>query len=385
VTLFLSLLLLPAGLSAVSSAAPQSAEVSVEKAQALLDAGKPDQAVPLLEALVAEHPRDALVLAGLAASYGAVGDSRAETVFQRAIAVDPKNLALRLALTEHLWRMREFDKGNVVLERAIAEAPNKARLQAHYGVNLYEQRRFGPAVRELEAARQGGLENAEVLFFLGSALWEVGRLDEAERHMREATRRAPDNAGMRQRLARLLLFRGKAANAVAELTAVAKLSPESPELTVNLGRALEAAGKTAEAEAAYRRGLEMAPDLAVAHYMLGTLLSRTGRREEAAAHIAIYQREFQKEQERNYKEASVQAEINLGKTQLDGGNFEAAVAQFSRHPEKIEALEGAATALSRLGRRDEAIETYERALRLDPQNPRLRYQLAREREKKKAP
>jgi tetratricopeptide (TPR) repeat protein len=365
-------------------AAAQPAASNLERAQALLEGGRPDEAVPLLEAAVAGRPGDGLLLGGLASAYSAVRDPRAEATFERAIAAEPRNIALRLALADHHWRARQYDKGNAVLERAIAASPDKPRLQAHYGVNLYEQRRFGPAARELDAARRGGLVNADVLFFLGSALWEVGQLEEAEQNLVEAARRAPENVAMRQRLARLLLLRGKSAEAAAELSAVAKLAPNSPEVIVNLGRALEAMGKTGEAEAAYRRGVELAPDLSVAHYMLGTLLARTERREEAARHIAIYQRDFQKEQERNFREASLRAELNLGRTQLDQGKADAALLQFARHPENVEALEGAAAALSKLNRRAEAIETLERALRLDPENRALRYKLSRERDTGKA-
>src|SRR5437868_9844946 len=369
-------------MAAPQAAAAQSATPNLEKAQALLEAGRPDEAVPLLEAAVAGRPGDGLLLAGLASAYSAVGDSRAETTFERAIAAQPKNVALQLALADHLWRLRQYDKGNSVLERAIAAAPDKPKLQAHYGVNLYEQRRFGPAARELEAARHGGFEDAEVYFFLGSSLWEIGRLEEAKLRLREAVRRAPQNVAMRQRLARLLLLRGEAAEAVEELSVVVKLAPNSAEGIVNLGRALESTGKMADAEAAYRRGLELDPSLSVAHYMLGTLLARTGRRGEAASHIAIYQRDFEKEQGRNFRDAALQAELNLGRTQLDSGDTEAAFVQFSRHPENVEALQGAAAALSKLGRRAEAVETLERALQLDPAYRAVSYKLARYREQK---
>ncbi|MDQ2980692.1 MAG: tetratricopeptide repeat protein, partial [Acidobacteriota bacterium] len=157
------------------------------------------------------------------------------------------------------------------------------------------------------------------------------------------------------------------------------------EVALDLGRALEATGKSAEAEAAYRRALALEPNLSVTHYTLGTLLARTGRREEAEQHIELYREYFQKEQERRFRAGSRQAELNLGWMELSAGRAEAALAQFSRHPDDVEALRGAAAALARIGRHEEAVRTLERALLLDPGNRALRYELDREREKTKAP
>ena len=358
---------------------------ALEKAQALLAAGKPDEAVPLMETAVAARPGDAAGLAGLAAAYAAVGDPRAEAIFKRAIGADRKNLVLRVAFAEYLWRDRRYDEGNAVMERVIAAAPGNPRLKAHYGVNLAEQGRFLQASAELDAARRGGLDSADVLFYLGSALWEVGRLEEAQEQLRQAVLRAPEKVAARHRLGRLLLLRGKPVEAAEELSRAARLAPESAEAALDLGRALEATGKTAEADASYRRALELEPGLSVTHYALGTLLARAGRRDEAEKHIALYREYFQKEQDRRFRAGSRQAELNLGWTQLHSGRAEAALAQFSRHPDDVEALRGAAAALEHMRRHAEAVRLLERALLLDPGNRVLRFELDREREKAKTP
>lgn len=367
---------------AAGISAPPAPQDVLKKAQALLAEGRAEDAIPAFESAVATNRDPRAALAGLAAAYDAVGDPRAEEIYDRAVQADPKNLPLAVARVESLWHARRYEKGNSAMERVIVAAPGNPKLKAHYGVNLAEQGRFGQAAAELDAARREGLDDADVLYYLGSALWEVGRLQEAEGWLRQAAVRAPEKTAARHRLGRLLLFLGKPVEASQELARAAHLSPESAEILLDYGRALQATGRTADAEAAYRKALALEPGLSVTHYALGMLLARAGRREEAEQHITRYREFFQKEQKRRFEAGSRQAELNLGWTQLDSGRPREALAQFQRRPDDPEALRGAAAALATLGRHDEATRALERALLLDPDNRSLSWALDREREKK---
>jgi tetratricopeptide (TPR) repeat protein len=329
----------------------------------------------------AAAPSDPAELRRLAASYAAVDDPRASDTYEKAIAAAPADFPLRVEYAQYLWHSGERDKGNHQMDRVIRLAPENPRLRAHYGVNLAEQGKYVAAAEQLEAARSGGFDNADVLFYLGSVLWETGRLDEAAARLREAVAKDPKKVSARHRLGRLLIFQGKAAEAVTELTKASELEPHSIEVLLDLGRALEAAGNPAKAEASYRLALEIPPEAPLAHYLLGTLLARNGKRREAAEHIAFYQRAFTREQENRYRSGARQAEVNLGWTRLKEKHFEDALAQFRRWPDDVEALRGAAQALSELGRHGEAVEALERALLLEPDNRPLRYALDRERER----
>jgi Flp pilus assembly protein TadD len=299
--------------------------------------------------------------------------------------VDPHRLPLRVEYADFLWQTRRFDRGNAEMDRVLRQVPGNTRLRVHYGLKLADQSRFADAVRQFEGARSAGDRSAETLVYLGSSLWEVGRLEDAARRLREAAALDPKSSSAPHRLGRLLIFLGSTAEAVRELEKAARLSPESAPVQLDLGRAYEASGRVADAEAAYRRALALEPDLSATNYALGTLLARTGRREEALPLIAIYQKAFQKVQEQRYQAASRRAEINLGLTFLDAGRLEDALAQFARMPDDPEAMRGRAAALSRLGRHAEAVTVLERASLLDPDDPAVRWQLDREREKMPPP
>jgi tetratricopeptide (TPR) repeat protein len=360
-------------------AAPAQASAYVERGAAFVAAGEPEKAVASFERALRIHPGDAAALAGLALAYATLNDPRTDQTYRKAIAADPRRLRLSVELADYLWRERQYDAGNARIEKVLREMPDNTELRVYYGVNLADQRRYVDAAKQFDEARRRGLATAEVLLYLGSALREAGRLEEATTRLREAVALAPDRAAPHQSLGRVLLFRGQPAEAAAELERAARLDPSSALIAIDLGRAYEASGKTAQAEAAYRRALELQPDLALTHYTLGTLLARAGQREEAAAEIALYQEYFQKVQDERHRSSSRQVELNLGWTELQAGRPNEALAQFSRYPNDVEGMIGAAESLSKLGRHDEAVRTLERARLLDPESRSLAWELDRER------
>ncbi|MEP7131832.1 MAG: tetratricopeptide repeat protein [Acidobacteriota bacterium] len=349
-----------------------------KRGQALLAAGRPEEGALLLESFASAPPQNAAALASLAAAYAAVEDERAEATYRRAIALAPRNYPLRLELVQALWRSERDTAGNEEMEKLIREA-GTPRLRGFYGAQLMRQHRFADAGRELQAACRGAVCGAEALESWASALLETGRFEEAAARWREATAAGPGRLPARLGLARVLLLQGDPVSARRELERARGDFPRSPEVRLELGRALEALGETDAAESAYRKAIDLAPDLPRGRYALGTLLARKGREEEARREIALYQEAFDSEQRERFQAGARRAELNLGWTELAGGNAEKALKQFERRPEDPEALRGQAAALSGLGRHAEAVGVLERALAAAPSDSRIRYALERER------
>ena len=372
-------------LAGPSAAAAQPArEEALKSASALMAAGRPDEAVPSLEAAVGVRPKDGAALRLLAGAYAAVGDERFEATYRRAVALSPGDLSLRVELVEALWRAGRDDAGNAEVSRLLREAGGP-RLHLRFAFELIRQERFVDSAREFDRACRGASCDAEALEAWGGVLLETGRFAESADRFREAIARAPDRVSARQGLGRVLLLSGDPASARRELSRAVEQQAASPEVLLDLGRALEALGQPEAAEETYRKVIDMAPALPRARYALGTLLARRGREEEARREIALYQQAFERGQQERFRRGAHRAELALGWTSLAGGKAEEALAQFERHPEDPEALRGKGAALSRLARHAEALEALERALSLTPADPRIRYALMREREKAKAP
>lgn len=356
---------------------PKNLEGHLCLGSALRAAGRPADAIPELEKAARGSPPDVRALHGLALAYASLDDPRADDAFERVLAAAPGNLEARLDFVKHLWQVRNFDRGNEQMERILRAAPSNAKLRVEYGVNLMDQGHFPHAARELERAWKDGERRSDVAFSLGAALGEAGRFEEGVKWLRQAM--AIDrNLAPHHSLGRLLLFQQKPEEAALELERAAALQPDSAGIQLDLGSAYEAAAKLDKAEAAYREALKFDPTLPAAHYTLGTLLARTGRREEAAQHIAVYRAAFEKQQEATLRGVSRQAELNLGWVELRRGHPARALEQFERYPDDPEALRGAARSLIQLGREAEALQRYERAVALAPEDAGLRYELDRE-------
>ena len=325
-----------------------------------------------------------MALRGLAAAYAAVGDERAEDTYRRAIALAPRDFALRFESVESLWAAGRADAADEEMARLLSEAGG-ARLRTRYAFELMRQQRFADASREFAQSCRDARCDAQALEAWGSALLETGRFGDAAARYRDAIARVSNRVSARHNLGRVLLLAGNPAAARLELERAVQHEPGSPDVWLDLGRALEALGQVDPAEAAYRRSLSFAPDLPRAHYALGALLARRGHEEEARREIALYQRAFEREQKERFQAGARRAELTLGWTDLAGGEAEKAAAQFGRHPDDPEALRGRASALARLGRHAEAVGALEHALSISPADPRIRYALARERENEKTP
>ena len=364
---------------------PGNAEGDLLVGYALLESGLPEESLASFRRVASARPGNAEARGGLAMAYGALGDPRADGAFASVFRSAPKDPRYRERYAEYLWLTGETDRGNREMERAIAMAPSDAALRMIFGTKLHEEGRFLDAARELRKARQAGARDPSLSFLLGTAELENGHVAEAERFLREAI--ASEHASLEARhfLGRLLLLTGRPAEARKELARAAELDPGSAPVRCDLGRAAEGAGDSEAAEVAYRQALSLQPGLSRCHYLLGALLSRERRVEEARQEMAIYGQAYQEEQALLVRQNSLHVEINLGKRELREGHFAEALAAFSRHPDHVEALRGAAAALSGLHRRAEAVTALEQAVRLAPDDRRLRYELGLARQGDHAP
>ena len=345
----------------------------------LLATEKPEEAIAAFQRVLAIHPESVEARGGVAMSYGVMGDPRAEKEFAAVLAAVPRDRRYHRQFAEYLWREGETGRGNREMERAIHLGPSDPILRLDYGKQLHEQGRFLDAARQLERARDAGAQDPSLLYLLGSAELENAHFPQAERWLSEAIASAPSRTDARQLLGLLFLLQGRADDARRQLVKAAETDPDSAAIQLDLGRAAEAQGDLPAAEAAYRSALTKETQLFRVHYLLGALLSRQRRLDEARQELALYDKAYREDQARLQREGSLHAELNLGRAELHKGRLAEALSQFERHPSNVEALRGAAAALSRQGRHVEAAAKLERALLLAPDDRRLRYEIGRER------
>lgn len=172
----------------------------------------------------------------------------------------------------------------------------------------------------------------------GLVLKDQGRSVEAEGHFRESIQLRPDNA--------------KAWN--------------------NLGLVLKAQHRLTEAEQAFRSAVDIDLHFSEARSNLGLLLVEQGSVEEGMAQLQEAIRLWP-ESPHGYNQLGL-AQIRLGDKNTATGTF---LRGLEQNPYAIELISNLASMLMDGGRLDEALLQYNQAVKLQPDQPYLRYNLAR--------
>ncbi len=185
---------------AVDAASPQSAAAGLERARALRDKNRPDEAVAELQAVVALQP-------DLAEGHHQLGNA--------------------------LKSLRRYPEAAASLRRAAALAPNDDAVWLNLGVACLETRRLDEAVTCFRRAIRLAPGRAEAHNILGHALLAQGRTTAATRCLEEALRLRPGYPAAHDNLGRVLKAQGRAAEAVAHHRAALAQAPR-PETHSNL-------------------------------------------------------------------------------------------------------------------------------------------------------
>lgn len=218
-----------------------------DNAVALLERGNPRAAIPTLERLSRDTPREARVWKALGVAYASLGQySQAEPAFGKACAIAA---SLPDACYYHgraLYALNRFPESLAALAKAPQSAwsVQLAIAQAHEanGDAALAEKTFRRALSTC-AGRAPNPASALGLFLL-----RQGRLDEAEKLLRATSTTFPQAADARTQLGRLLLEKNTPAEAITHLEAALQLMPNSAQAHLLLAKALLRTGKPADAQ-----------------------------------------------------------------------------------------------------------------------------------------
>lgn len=349
-------------------ATPTFAESTIEdwldRAARATHAGNTQQAAALIERA-----------AGTAGRVAALSGLSTRLVDQGAI-----DTALEIAAgNAQVWLQEDAAADAAMLLSSLAahlddRAP--AVLLALLGESQLRADQALSAVGTLERAWNAGDRQPGTQFNLASALWESGRYEAAEARLRAGLEARNDPFIWQHQLGRLLFFLGRHGEAAGALEAAARIRPQAADVQLDLAWALDGDGQLEAAEAAYGRVIAIDGDLTKAHYGLARVLTRLGKKERARATMATFQQKFAADRARFEAAVTERARLDRGWDLLRRGEAEQARDHFERLGALSEALDGLASALTALGERDRATAALEQAVRLDPENDRLRRRLA---------
>ena len=185
------------------------------QANALRQSGRPEEAIPLLQQILAKEP-------GMANTYAELGDCFLD--------------------------LKEYEKALPVLREAAQLDPDSATIHLRLAKGLMGTGDFAGAVPELEFAVAKVPAFAEAHLFLETAYARTNRVPETIKECNTVLEFFPDHFGSYLILGRFLELSGDFAGAVPKLKKAAALDPKAAEPHMFLADAYDRLGRKTEAE-----------------------------------------------------------------------------------------------------------------------------------------
>jgi predicted O-linked N-acetylglucosamine transferase (SPINDLY family) len=194
--------------------------------------------------------------------------------------------ALAQAMERSYREMWEKRNRTAVLPGVAAEAP--ATEQLAHARRLRETGRAAEARVECESLLQRAPAQREALALLWDLAFDSGAPGSAIEPLNRAIAAAAggDTAEFHYMLGCVLQAQGKNQDAIAAFRRSLALDPQRAKAQNNLGCTLEAAGDLQTAADCYRAAVRLDPGVAQAHYNLGNACRQLGDLDQAARHMA---------------------------------------------------------------------------------------------------
>jgi tetratricopeptide (TPR) repeat protein len=313
--------------------------------------GDSERAIATYGAVVADNPRQAIVLVRLAellARQGNKAEAR-QRLEQALLAPQPdaqREQALRSLLT---WALDENDLPGAksAHERLVKLSQNSFFVRAELGRELLTRGQYAQAEAEyrelVKVARGDNRTLAPALKDLGQALFQQGKYDEAEKALSEAENAAGAQSGLRQEILEAVVLLYRATERLPLLITKLESSPAPDnERLLLLASLYEETGRVDDARRAYEKALAREPKSVAARLKVIQLLSLAGELDQVVQHY---------EQLIRFAPHNPEYVFRLAETHLSRGDRKAALATLDKLSGRAELDEDMLAAL---------VEFYER-------------------------
>ena len=313
------------------------------------------------------------------------------TVFGQSAAVQEKSERAKAAMSS-----RNFEEAARLYTELVRELPAVPGMKMNLGMAYCNSGRFNDAVKYLALAVQADPALTQAWLLLGSAQFEIGRPKEAIASLERYLKERPGDPEALQILGDAFLRTGQFQRSIAVFSQVfaklEKIAPESGYWFALIADSRIAQKQYASAFFFYRKALEKQPTLRGTHMAISRIYRATGHQEwadkEEQKEAELGEPDCEKEPlvcdflgeryrevlERDARQASPESYY----WQVQAGNM-LALAAFSKLaglPPSLEVHELRAEVSRNQGRHWESANEWQKALELDPDNPKIKHELA---------
>ncbi len=313
---------------------PKDSDARGLQASLLLDRGDVQKAISELQAVVNAAPDNFVARYNLGRAHVARGEwEQARQQFTEAIRERPDYLPARLALAQLQVMRTDWDEALKSVNQILAIDKNNGPARMIEAAALLGQRKYADARQLLETIRQKNPNAPDIDFSLGMVAMKEGNMKEAEGIFRKAYAENPKDSRGLVGLVETLAGQGHYDQAIQFLQTELAKTPKRNDLQMALGNIAVRAGNF---------------DLAVAQFQ--AVLNELDKDSKARGEVYF----------------------RLGVTLRRKGDTNGAIQALAKAREALPGnamvVNELALALGAAGRKDEARQTYEQSVKLDPQN-----------------
>ena len=381
---------------------PKARDAHLNLGNALIDADRIEEGLAASRTAAEQRPEsaDAHSNLGLALMHLDQFEASGEAL-RHALELDPKHKSALQNRGELLRNQGRYEEAVEAYGAVLKRDSRYALAHAGLGDALFQLQRYEAAVDALSTALevQPDLPFAgQIYVLMGRAAHARGQLDIAERHFRNAMVIEPVEVTALVDLSGVLRAQGRRDEADAIMNRARDLQPRNPAHLQNIAEALRREQRYEEALATFREVLEISPDFALAYAGMGDVLFHMERFEESIDAIdralslqpdlgaagslhrlagqAAQQLNRMDEAARHYAEAiridpgDTTAIDRLAMLRFGEQQYDAALTLYRNlvelTPDSAQTYSNLGAALYYLGRKEEALHHFERAVEIDP-------------------
>ena len=313
--------------------APTFAKPHEDLGHLLVERGRPEEAVAVLQTATGLDPKAELAFFTLGRALSMTGKgTEADAAFEASFALNPRRRKLALAAEHH--KAGRHEEAARLYRELLRQSPDNVDAMRLLAGVLAGKGDVEEAEALLSKAVSLAPDYALAFLDLGQMLQEQQRYAEAIDCFECASELSPAAAKPRFLLASTLASAGRTFDALACYRQVLKLQPRHAGAWLGLGHTLKTVGDQEEAVNAYRQCIRVRPDNGESYWSLANLKTYRLTQEDIGEMQAALAREGQLADQ-----SAVNFLFALAKAHEDCGDFDAAWDCYARGNAKQRTLE----------------------------------------------